>query len=91
MNLLTLLGLAIFAESLTWATPFRLILEKMGIDNHQEPRDSTDKFFQELFACEQCLGFWIGLFWTWSLPQAAIVMLLARLTRALYDSLPTKF
>ena len=90
MNILTLIGLGILSESLTWARPFRWILHQFGVDTYDEHATPLEKFFQELFSCELCIGFWVGLVWTFSLPQAAIVMCFARLSRALLDSLPTK-
>ncbi len=87
---LKLIGLGVFAQSLTWAKPFRVMLEWMGLDNHQQALSRAGRFFQELFACEMCMGFWVGVFWCWNIPEAALVMLFARLTRALYDVLPMR-
>lgn len=79
-DILTLLGLASLAHTLSWATPFQLLVRPL----FRYP------LLEELLTCPLCMSFWISLFYTWDLPSAGLCVLLTRLVTALYDSLPLR-
>lgn len=97
-ELLQIIGLSALAQSLTWATPFRLFLSVFGLDGIDPKASAPRRYLQELFSCCLCLGAQIG-FWSYlitghglfnSLGMAGAVLFGARLVDAAYDVLPCR-
>ena len=89
-ELLQIIGLSALAQSLTWATPFRLFLSVFGLDGIAPKASAPRRYLQELFSCCLCLGFWVGLLLGGSLWAGGAVLLGSRLVDALYDVLPCR-
>lgn len=88
--MIELIGLGVLSHTLTWAKPFRMMLSHLNLDEYDEHSTPLEKFFQELFSCEMCLGFWVGILFTGSVSESSVVMAISRLWRAVVESLPTR-
>lgn len=76
--ILNIVGLACFSWLLTVAEPVIRMRVLLGI--HQVTEESEIRtFIVRLLDCAMCIGFWVGLIGTLSIPQAALVAVIARI------------
>jgi len=78
--MLDYIGLAVIAQTLTWAGPIRELKSRL----------TRFPLLVELLDCSICLSFWIGLIMWGNLVNAGLLMFTTKIIETIYAYLPVK-